>query len=181
MNRRSFFGDPLVKSAKTGTAVTERQINLAVPDEFAGKEDFVRFYMRHNGGAFTGFAYFYRDKFRRVSDRDVNLMCVFDFLRISKKSSSSAEHGLSIDSLRAAILKGCSNEKQKKFTESHIPFAGDGSGDYYWIETPSGRIRFVDHESVGDSAPRPIEVAPSFIDFVSNLKAEAREEDRFGL
>jgi len=53
------------------------------------------------------------------------------------------------------------------FVDTHVPITSDGSGNDIWIHIPSGRIRYVNFDYASDDGP--IEVAPSFIDFVSNL------------
>ncbi len=173
-----FFRDPPVEFKTKGQPVTKRQINLAIREEFIGKDDFVRFYVQHNGGEFKEFAYFYRDTFRKVSERDRNLMFIFDFLRIPRSGASDKNYQLSIHALREAFIKATTDVKVSNFLKSHIPFAGDGSGDYYWIKIPSGRIQLLDHEAVGGGSLQPIEIAPTFIDFVANFRSEPREEDK---
>jgi hypothetical protein len=178
MKPKSLFRDPLVKFTKSGEPVSKPQIKLAVPEEFMGKDGFIRFYLQHNGGSFREFAYFYRDTFWKVGRTDWNLMYVFNLLRIPRNGSSDVDYQLSISALREAFLKGVTNAKLRDFLNSHIPIAGNGSGDYYWIEIPSGRIQFLDHESVGEVLLQPIEVASTFMDFVANFRAQPREEDK---
>jgi hypothetical protein len=167
-----------VKFKTTGEPVTKSQIDSTIPEEFSGKGDFVRFYMQHNGGSFNNLTYFYRDTFREVGQRDQNLMCVFNFLRIPGDGVSDTNYRLSIPALREAFNKASTDVKIRRFLKSHIPIAGNGSGDYFWIEIPSGRIQLLDHESVGEGLLQPIEIAPTFLDFVSNFRVEPREEDK---
>ena len=54
----------------------------------------------------------------------------------------------------------------KAFLEKHMPIAFEHSGTDLWIDKESGRVRFMDLESYREG---PIEVAPSFREFVSKF------------
>jgi hypothetical protein len=56
-----------LKVLSVGPPITEPQINSVIPDSFAGRREFIGFYLRHNGCFEDQVAYFYRDKLCHVS------------------------------------------------------------------------------------------------------------------
>lgn len=178
MRKRIAFKDKDLRLSGNGAAVTEEDIEIAVSEKFSGKDDFVHFYLQHNGGIFAGEAYFYRDTFHKVPRGKVNSLPISCFFPIPSSLKGANNPPVTLVSMRAASLKGYGHLREmKKFLKTHIPFADDGGGDNYWIEIPSGRIRYVKMEYV-DSGPLAVmEIAPSFKDFVSNIAACLRSKD----
>ena len=50
MIQSRFFKNPKMGFETVGPPITEEQINRAIPEEFSGKDQFVEFYLCHNGG-----------------------------------------------------------------------------------------------------------------------------------
>ena len=123
MKPKSLFLDTYLKFSKSGEPVSRPQINHAIPEEFVGKEDVVRFYTQHNGGVFKSLAYFYRDTFHKVTKRDRNLMAVLEFLRLPRKGPSDADYHLTVNAEREGFLNGPIWPEIKDFLISHIPIA----------------------------------------------------------
>lgn len=126
-----------------GPPITESQITSVIPDSFAGKEDFVRFYLRHNGGYFEGGAIFPSDKFYLAGDHPSAEVEEFFFIprHIGEKASEF------LSSVRLHELRAQWYGDLNTFIETHFPFAGDGSYNDYWIEIPTGRIKYTRWES----------------------------------
>ena len=176
MPNNSFFRDPRVQFKKRGPSISEPEIAAAIPESFVGKKEFIRFYLRHNGGYFKDFAFIYRDAFQKVQKGQVNSLGIIGFFFIPRKPGDKVQGFRSILEEKEGLREGYSKNKWvRSFIGSHIPIACDGSGDDHWIEIPTGRIRFLDMESVDKG---PIEVAPSFQEFVSNLLGDWRDEDK---
>ena len=173
MIRSRFFRNPEMGFETVGPPITAEQINRAIPEEFLGKDQFVKFYLCHNGGLMSKNTHFYRDIFHKVGPNDFNELYVHDFYSIPP--NPGAKLPASILASREAIRQGCGDLRYQgagggayiDFVDSHIPISGDASGDDIWIHIPSGRIRYVNFDCAPEDGP--IEVAPSFIDFVSNL------------
>ena len=177
MNPARIFSDPKMQFKVIGPAISKSQIELAVPEVFVGKDDFVQFYLSNNGGYFRNFAFIYRDLFQRVTRKQVNSLEILGFFSIPRKRNDALSGVRSITQEREVLLRAHGNNKSVcAFIKSHIPIGFDGSGDDHWLDLSTGRIRFLDMESVENG---PIEVAPSFIDLVANLVGNLREEDRF--
>jgi len=56
---------------------------------------------------------------------------------------------------------------------SHLPFASDGSGNDFWIELSTGRVKFRVLEGFEDVRDL-VDVAASFVDLASSLEARRR-------
>lgn len=180
MTKKDVFGDPRVQFAVIGEMVSEIEINLAIPETFQGKHEFIQFYLLHNGGVLANSSYFYKDTFHKVSFRSsqAKVVEVSDFHSIPSKASANEEDHSSISALLAAYRGKGVRSEMKKFLNSHFPVASNGCGDDYWVEFPSGRVRYFEHESAHIGPLEIIEIAPTFMDFVSNIVAELREEDK---
>lgn len=166
----NFFRDPKLKFWVVGPAITESQISSVVPDTFGGKMEFLRFYVRHNGGCFEGRgAIFYRDKFYPVARGDYNSMEIesFFFVPLHPGERFSGLRSL----VRVREQRAQYYSELKSFIETHFPFAGDAGDNDYWIEIPSGRVKYIRWESFPEGA---VDIAPSFYDFVSNFASERR-------
>lgn len=183
MIRSRFFRDPNVgfNENELGPPITADQIRAVVPENFAGKEDFVDFYSCHNGGSLTGKTRFYRDLYCEVRRDDFNDLYIAVLLSIPRTSDEVIVG--SMLRLRDAIMegvrdldyKGADGATYSDFVAAHIPISDDGHGNYCWIHASSGRIRHVNFEFYEKG---PMEVAPSFIDFVSNFVQRRRPEGR---
>jgi SMI1 / KNR4 family (SUKH-1) len=173
MIQSHFFKNPKMGFETVGPRITAEQINLAIQEDFLGKDQFIEFYLCHNGGLMSPETLFYRDIFHKEGPSEYNELYVHDFFSIPPNTGEKLV--ASMLSLREAIRQGCDDLTYKgagggtyiDFVGSHIPISGDASGDYIWIHIPSGQIRYVNFDRTPEDGP--IEVAPSFIDFVSNL------------
>jgi SMI1 / KNR4 family (SUKH-1) len=174
---KTFFGDPRVKFAVIGETVSESEINLAIPESFQGKKKFIQFYLQHNGGVLQNSSFFYKDTFHEVPSGRAEVVEIADFHSIPGATTSEEDRS-SICALQAAYRGKGLRSEMKTFLDAHLPLASNGCGDDCWIEFPSGRVRYFEHESAHRGPLAIIEIAPTFIDFVSNIVAELRDEDK---
>ena len=178
MQKKNLFKDKRLQLWGDAVPVSEADINRAVPEKFLGKDDFVEFYVKRNGGMFKGEAYFYRDTFHRVPRGKVNSMPISCFFPIPLSMKDADNPPVTIASMKAASLKGYGRFREmKEFLKTHIPIADDGGGDSYWIEVPTGRICYIKMEYVGAGPINIIEIAPTFAEFVSNIVGRLRAGD----
>jgi hypothetical protein len=131
----------------------------------------VKFYVRHNGGWFGGrVAIFYRDKFYPVPRGYHNSMEVLGFRFIPRYPGDDVYELRSLVEVREQRMRWYI--ELKPFFETHFPFAGDAGDNDYWIELPTGRVRYTIWEGFDEKGV--VDIAPSFYDFVSNLVSERR-------
>lgn len=155
---KSFFNKELALNAK-GCKLSKSEIEQVISFAFKGKEDFIELYTIHNGISFPNGAFFYRDSLYKVSEDDYNLLSVEAFFSIT------TPNGI-IDVWNATK----ENNRIRKFAQTHIPFAVDASGNFFWIEIPSGQIKYVPMETPNEETL----VAPSFGYFYKNLQPTMR-------
>jgi hypothetical protein len=176
MKNNNVFRDAGVQFNVTGPAMTKSEIIALIPEPFNGKDDFVSFYAQYNGGYFKRFALIYRDLFQNVPAGQVNSLGIVGFFSILPDSEKKIKGCLSMIEEKLGLLQVYAGHVAiRRFIESHIPFAYDGSGNNHWIEIPTGRVRFIDMEVVEKGF---LEIAPSFGHFVNNLVGDWREEDK---
>jgi len=150
-----------------GPPITEEQIGSSVPESFPGKDAFVEFYLLRNGLFIPGGAYFYRSRFREISPGDFDAISVDNFYFIPRFPGETHDMLASIHHARSHLWRW--RPERRSFFESHLPFACDGSGNDYWIEISSGRVKFILLEGNGGEG-EIVDVAPTFDDFASNLE-----------
>ncbi|MCA8293731.1 SMI1/KNR4 family protein [Burkholderia sp. AU30198] len=139
---------------------------------FNGKDDFVEFYVRNNGGYFNGGAYFYRDVFFDLAPGDFDSMEVEGFYYIGEKYFDESEVNLrSAEKVRG--LRAKYSERRDRFCRTHFPFAGDAGDNDFWIDVGTGEVKYVLWESEGD-VDDVVSVAPTFSDFVNNIVPRRR-------
>ena len=158
MNNQIINEDVIFTTKKSH--LTEKEIDDIIPYFFEGKEYFIQFYLNYNGMIFPNIAFFYRDLFYEVSKDEYNLLSIEAFFAINNSNST-------IFSIWNAVKE---NNRVKMFANYHIPFAINSSGDIFWIELPTGKIKYICMETPDNI----ILVAPSFIDFCRGIQANIR-------
>jgi len=150
-----------------GPPITREQIEIAVPELFTGREAFIDFYLARNGVFFPEAAYFYRSHFRDISPNDFDEISVLGFDFIPRFPGETHDMLISMHHARSHLWRW--RPDRRPFVESHLHFAGDGSGNDYWIEIDSGRVKFVIMEA-HDGEGEIVDAAPTFGDFASHLE-----------
>lgn len=166
-----FFKDTQIIFEQSLNGLTENEVNSYFPQFFQGKDLFIEFYKQTNGGYFTHGAVFYRDHFNIDNLKDYNAMEVESFNFIKSNQYVKSDYLLSI----CEVIRYRSNTSSKlqNFIKNNIPFAGDAGDNDYWIEIPTGRIRYT-HSTDPDWADNIIDIAPSFYDFCLYLQSKRR-------
>ena len=165
------FADHALVFGAIGPPITAAQIEQAIPEAFPGKDGFVRFYGTYNGMFFPGAAYFFRERFQQVGTNDYNRLGVNGFDFIARAAGEKDEHLVSMLHARENLARH--RPELRSFVTAHLPFASDGSGNDYWIELSTGRVKWRVLEGFEDER-QLVDVAPSFLDFASNLEAGRR-------
>lgn len=111
-------------------SLTENQIENLMPFYFEGKEEFILFYLTFNGVYFPKGAKISTESFLDV-DED-------EYYELELEYIYDIEYILEI---REAIKE--QSGKVKKFAETHIPFARNAGGNDFFIEIPTGKIKYV--------------------------------------
>lgn len=155
-----FFSQDLKFEAETSD-LSEQQINNVIFHNFIGKEDFIKFYLSYNGIYFPEGAMV---NYYRMSKGDYSTVEIESFYHIRNESNHS---NVSLAEIWEYTKKRSS--EAKKFAESHIPFAGDTSGNDFWIEIPSGQIIYMSWEyGLPDGK---ILIAPTFKSFCLAIRS----------
>jgi len=162
------FRDTGLVISDAGPPIDESAIAQAIPDAFPGKEGFVAFYVRYNGVYFPRGAMFYCDRFRSVLPHDHNRLTVSNFLFIPRFSGEKDDYLISITHTRDNMMQR--RPDLRAFAQAHLPFASDASGNDFWIELLTGRIKYRPLEEF-ENEKDLVDVAPSFIDFAENVEA----------
>lgn len=134
--------------------VDKKQIEDLLPFDFKGKDDFVEFYLLHNGIYFPDGVRLSTEPFIPAHERAYNMHEVelfYPIRRIRSMWDAIKEQGIEVE----------------KFLENHFPFARDAGGNNYVIEFPSGEITYVNWEY--DIEEGLTFVAPSFKDFCRSM------------
>ena len=174
MQNAKFFSDDAIRFDVVGPSLSEQQIISRLPNDFAGKNIFLKFYTKNNGGYIHGGAYFYRDVYFEIKECDFNSMEVESFYFIPPVSGEIF-HGLR-SAIRVRELREKHSENIKLFCSTHFPFAGDAGDNDYWIEYGSGRVQYIHWESVFSSNWKlnVIDIAPSFDGFCNKILSKRR-------
>lgn len=174
-----FFGDSRVEFVVVGPPVSEEQIVSAIPEMFNGKEEFIRFYLCHNGGKLTKFVY--RDRVASDPESKIDRVQVESVFFIPRDQDETVPRLRSIVKVlkqRSAAYGGLSAKgypNLQVFFDSNYPIGTDASDNTFWLEIPSGRIRYFQWECY-EEGPQPI--ASSFVEFVRNFEVDPNAEQR---
>ena len=153
-----FLNRELVINSK-GHKLSKKEVELSIPLDFNGKDNFIEFYIAYNGISFPNSAFFYRELFYNVSEDDCNFLSVESFLPINDANDIINIWNMTKENIRV-----------QKFAQVHIPFSVDASGNFFWIEIPTGHIKYIPMETPNEE----ILVAPSFVDFCENIQPTMR-------
>lgn len=146
-------------------------IAAMMPGRFPGRDDFIEFYSKHNGGYFDGGAVFYRDTFYEVGAEDRNRLELEAFHCIRVPGMPSNPRLASIDEVME--WRAVHHLDALAFLQSHIPFAGDCGDNDYWLDAQTGCVKFtIAGERI--HADGVIPVAPDFLSFCANIQAMQR-------
>lgn len=145
-----FFTNPNLKFEILNEGLTKVQIDSVIPQDFKGKNDFVQFYLLHNGVCFTEGAEVSTEQFSGEENDEYYELEVESIYRIDQ-----------IQKIWEALKERSS--EAKKFVETHIPFAGDAAGNDFFIEIPTGIIKYISWEY--DIEEGLIDVANNFKEF----------------
>jgi len=139
-----------------GSILTENQIKSIIPNNLKNKEDFISFYMAHNGIYFHDGAFMKRSRFYQINKNEYDELEIEFFYEIGndleKMWNASKEH----------------SEDAKLFAQKHIPFASDAAGNEFWIEIETGIVKYISWEY---DFPEAITIAaPSFKEFCQAIE-----------
>ncbi|WP_134832742.1 SMI1/KNR4 family protein [Stenotrophomonas indicatrix] len=146
-------------------------IAAMVPGRFPGRDDFIDFYSKNNGGYFDGGAVFYRDAFYEVIAGDYNRLEVEAFNYIEVAGMPTNPRLLSIAEVIESVHFYC--PEMREFLETHIPFAGDCGDNKYWLDTQTGIVKFTVAEDEFHTDGMTV-VAPDFPSFRANIQGMER-------
>ena len=152
---------------ETGPMITEAQIDQAIPEEFPGKDAFVAFQVLQNGVHFLRGAVFYRELFHEVSEGDYNRLEVEYLYFVPRFPDDDHDYLVSIVQMRENLARRRSD--LRAFVATHLPVACDASGNAFWIELSTGRVKYVALEDF-ESERDVVDAAPTFRDFVANIQ-----------
>ena len=157
MNDNNFFGDSDLVFSPLGEYKTQEQLLKEFPYEFDGKNDFIQFYQIYNGIFFPDGAEICQSRLPnhdRDDNEDFEIECFYDI-------------GGRLEKMWEATKK--MSKEANVFAETHIPIARDAAGNEFWIEIPSGFIKYVLWEyGLPDGE---FLVAPSFREFCFAIKS----------
>lgn len=133
-------------------------------DDFPGRDDFIEFYITHNGGDFVMGACFFPESCYSSSIYGKSYITLATFLGIRVDDQ---ERGLNIDVMQDLVV-----EKHKNFEDFilfHIPFALDVINNPFWIDIQTGEIKYIDFQ-VSTNPNDVVTVASSFKGFCMQIK-----------
>lgn len=133
--------------------VSEKFINEILPHEFNGKDKFIEFYKKHNGICFPDSAEIKLSKDSVKKEYGLEIEFFYNLERINKYRESTKQH-----SIEAELV-----------TETHFPFGSDASGNDYWLEIPTGIIKYIDWETFGGEKSELIFIASNFEEFCQKI------------
>jgi hypothetical protein len=147
--------------------ITQEQIERVLPFHFDGKDFFIDFYLSYNGGIFPDGARFYRNKIYRVPKGGYTSVEIEGFYFIPKFEGERAPNLMSIPDIWR--INKNSSKTLELFSKTHFPFAADASGNNYWINIDTGKVKYTALDSDGSE----VEVAPSFSVFCKGIQPES--------
>ncbi|EGO8361699.1 SMI1/KNR4 family protein [Escherichia coli] len=160
-----FFLESNVRFECSAMNVTKEQLAAIIPLGFNGDEYFIHFYLENNGGRFPDGARFCRDDSESSKDGYTSVE-IESFYFIPAMPEQQMPYLGSIFKRWNARIKHLTN--MSNFVNSHFPFASDASGNDYWIDLKTGRVKYI----CFDSDPSYIiNVAPSFFIFCKGICA----------
>lgn len=160
------------KLEQSAPETTEDLINSVIKEDFPSKDSFIKFYCEHNGGYLPSpDAHYYRDSIYAVSKNDYNAMHVEGFYFIPQFSEE--RHQMLMPITRVRNIHKTHSKNSRGFSLTHIPFSFDASGNIYWIDVFSGRIKFVNLEKEDEVID---DIAPSFCEFCENIEVRHRNK-----
>ncbi|WP_197535531.1 SMI1/KNR4 family protein [Flavobacterium branchiophilum] len=113
--------------------ITKEQIENVISQDFKGKIDFVQFYLALDGVYFPEGAEVSTEQFQKDDDEE--------YYELEIEYIYSIEH---INKMWEAIKER--SEVAKKFMETHFSFARDAAGNEFFIEIPTGMIKYISWE-----------------------------------
>jgi len=150
-----FFTNPDLNIHILNKGVTKEQIESVISQDFKGKEDFIRFYLRYDGVFFNEGAVISTEPFQKDDEEE--------YYELEIEFIYSMKH---LTEMWRAIKER--SPEAEKFVEKHIPFARDAAGNDFFIEIPTGEIKKISWEY--DIEEGLIWVAPNFKEFCSAIK-----------
>jgi len=162
----SFFLEAGEKFSIVGPQIPENEINAVFPESFPGKEDFVQFYLRYNGGSRTpqGCIMHCGNRAHRISRNQLDKLNLEGFRSISldaEERKPPFSNMLGHHATGARVFAQI--PEMKTFLEEHMGIAFDHTGNDLCLSRKSGRIFFMDWTTYKEG---PVEVASSFREFV---------------
>lgn len=150
-----FFTNPNLDFQVLNEGLTKDRIDNIIPLDFNGKDVFIQFYLAHDGVYFPDGAVIRTNQFEKVVNNE------YDELEI--EFIYSIEH---LTKMWEAIKER--SAAAKKFVETHIPFARDAAGNEFFIEIPTGVIKYISWEY--DIEEGILDVAANFREFCLAIK-----------
>jgi hypothetical protein len=161
-----FFQEAGEKFSIVGPQISENEINTVFPEPFPGKEDFVQFYLRYNGGSRTpqgGIAHC-GNPGHRISRNQLDKLNLECFRSISSDAEERMPPFSNMLGHHAATARIFAQiPEMHAFLEEHMGIAFDHTGNDLCLSRQSGRIFFMDWTTYKEG---PVEVASSFREFV---------------
>lgn len=155
-NNKFLLGESVLDFQLLGQKVTELQVVNTIQSPFNGKDDFVKFYRFYNGAFFPDSVELSRSSFYEVGEFDFDSLGVECFYTIAEDLEEMWE------------LTREHSPEAKVFAETHFPFAADCAGNEFFIEMPTGYVKYVSWEY---GIPEGVVIAaPNFKDFCLALK-----------
>jgi hypothetical protein len=161
-----FYEDAGAQFSIVGPQISEDAINTIFPEVFPGKEEFVQFYSRYNGGSRTpqGCIAYCGVAAHRISRNQLDKLDLGCFrtlsLDVEKRMppfSNMLGHHTAMVRIYAEV------PAMKVFLDEHIEIAFDHTGNDLCLNRRSGRVFFMDWSAYKEG---PVEVAASFREFV---------------
>lgn len=157
-----FFAEELIFDVP-GKKISQNEIDEI--DDFPGKEEFIKFYTAHNGGAFLRGAWFFPEECYNISIKGESYISMDRFLIIPV---GDANEKFNIDRFMDLITFG--HKSYEDFMLFHIPFALDIVSNPFWIDIQTGEIKYTDYEVCLNPDEDAVIVASSFKNFCKCIK-----------
>ena len=162
----------------TGPSVSIEQINIVLRDDFFGKDDLVAFYQTYNGGLFEPRLNLCIEEYLSnnvLTDNIEEEILISEMYFIPIIPGERHKFLKSIVRLRETKPHFFNNKKYATFSKllvfvkTHFPFATNVAGHDFWIEIPSGKVKYIVYTE--DNAIYDIIViANCFSEFLENLR-----------
>jgi len=152
-----------------GPQLSRAEIEAVIPNPFPGKEDLVQFYLRFNGGSRTpqGGVIHCGNPAHQVSRDNLGILRIEGFLSIvSNPEDRMLPFRPMLRSHAFDLHTYAAIPKMMDFFRQHIPIAFEHSGNYCYIDLQNGCVPLLIRDEWKEG---PIEIAPSFREFVSKF------------